>query len=765
MRPSSSHNRPSYFICSLSYSAESNKQVLECPDASDSFSSSLSGCTSNYHFRCRDNSSCIHNSLVCDGHYQCQDRSDEHPIYNCTSCPLDEGFGHPPRPGTDSWANNFPCLHRYTKLPICAISCNGRDDLCQDFIDEQNCSEMSLWQTLLCVLAVVMMMAVFLRVFKGKITSWCKMQSANPSAGDGVEGGVEMNVLDGQREGGNAPGSKMVLGPQSVLSRVDGSNCPVDIQENCRQYYEEKKDSYGGDVLATDEHIFEKQGTCKRTKTLYSNVDNSFSVRLRKWFAPKFPGIWIWLHSTCATISVLYAVFLASLFSYYLDIFKDTALIVKIYPFLKDQHEWLPFGMISVATTSLILGQLANIMTILNFEGWNWVRKVFASVFVVLTPAVLGYRIYIIKSALKREKGTHEKCKRMKLQLENYQLLRKKLRANENAVEHLPQLVIIILLILVQNSRTSTIPPHLSSNFLADEDWFLYTSATLSFFSLVRGQFGLAKAEKKGFIPTLGWVILPAYFAICTAARLFAFMVFYAPSFGLMDMLYHRKMGLIGATNSIKCNEHEDIYTWSCEWNTKYKFEIETIDQFYGFPKVLIGCIPPIMVMAHITLSHLFRGQIFFKGIVETNRNRMNIIVEGLYTIVCPPVHFDWELIYHHFGGKWGITSVKACWKRSCKLMLAFHLLHLLEHIILLVPLMALKTAIEGRNRNLEDNFFPPTADEKYSTQVVDSVLFWSISGFPLVTISSIFLLYMYFTKAHPWSRILIKKVNFPCIN
>ena len=620
---------------------------------------------------------------------------------------------------------------------------------------------MSLWQKLLCVLAVVMMMAVILRVFKGKITSWCRIQDTNPSAGDGVETVVEMNILGGRQEEGSAPSSEMGSVHQSIFTEVEGFTKPDCAQRNAKEYYEEKQ-MFFDNALQTDEYIFEELGTRKITKALYNNVDNSFSVRLRKWFAPKFPGMWIWLHSTHTTIALLYAVFLASVFSYYLDIFKDTALIIKIYPFLKGQHEWLPFGMMSVAIASLILGQLANIMTILNFEGWNWVQKVFGSVFVVLMPAVLGYRIYKIKSALKREKRSHEnkKCKRMKLELENYQLLRKKLRANENAVEHLPQLVIIVLLILVQNSRTSTIPPHLSSNFLADEDWFLYTSAVLSFFSLVRGQFGLVKAEKKGFIPTLGWVILPAYFAICTAARVFAIMIFYAPSLGLMDMLYHRKMGLIGATKGIKCNEGEDTYIWSCEWNTKYKLEIEKIDQFYGFPKVLIGCIPPIMVMAHIALSQLFREKIFFKGIGRPNRNRMKVIFEGLYTIVCPPVHFDWELIYRLHGGKSGNTSVKECWKRSCKLMFAFHLLHLIEHIILLMPLMALKRDIDNRNSYLMHSFFHPTADENYSTQVVHSVLFCSIAGFPLITISSIFLLYLYFTKAHPWSRILIKKVK-----
>ena len=336
----------------------------------------------------------------------------------------------------------------------------------------------------------------------------------------------------------------------------------------------------------------------------------------------------------------------------------------------------------------------------------------------------------------------------MRLNLDKLHLLRSKLRANENAIEHLPQLVIVALLILLKNSSTSTIPPHLTNSFLADQDLFLFASAAVSFFSLVRGQFSLAKAHKRGFIPTLGWAILPIYFTISTAVRVVALVLFYAPSLGLMNILYHRKLGLLEARleEGTHCNDND---IWSCVWNRKYKFEADQIEQFYDFPKALVGCLIPLLAAVHIVLSKLLIEKLFYKGIDRKSGWVMDVI-EGLYTLVCPPVHLDWELI-HRLNRN---TPIEECWKRSRLLMNALHMLHLLEHIVLLTPLIALKVALDHRNRILAVKF-SPTEDEQYSCQVVDTILFWAIFGFPFVTLCTMCLALTYFTKGHAWSRLL----------
>ena len=96
--------------------------IVPLPDVSDIIVCPTSDCDTDTHFLCRDNRTCIHNSLLCDGHEQCLDGSDEDEY--CSVCPLaprhtrqvQPVIGHPPRRATEWRANTFRCKHRDDKL-------------------------------------------------------------------------------------------------------------------------------------------------------------------------------------------------------------------------------------------------------------------------------------------------------------------------------------------------------------------------------------------------------------------------------------------------------------------------------------------------------------------------------------------------------------------------------------------------------------------------------------------------------------------------
>ena len=124
------------------YDEDCNK--AECPDLSDiMICKNLTVpedrrvmCDEERYFNCEDNKTCIPSSLICDGHSQCPDSSDGNPEL-CMHCP--RPYGHPPRPESEQLLNTLTCIHRYTGRPICAIPCDGRDDLCEAFEDEKDC--------------------------------------------------------------------------------------------------------------------------------------------------------------------------------------------------------------------------------------------------------------------------------------------------------------------------------------------------------------------------------------------------------------------------------------------------------------------------------------------------------------------------------------------------------------------------------------------------------------------------------------------------
>jgi len=91
-------------------------------------------CSKSYMKMCKDNLTCIHENLFCDGYTHCPDGSDEVEEI-CNKCPRTFGF-----PTDKLKFATFPCKHRYTGKFICSIPCDGKDDSCLENEDE-NCQE------------------------------------------------------------------------------------------------------------------------------------------------------------------------------------------------------------------------------------------------------------------------------------------------------------------------------------------------------------------------------------------------------------------------------------------------------------------------------------------------------------------------------------------------------------------------------------------------------------------------------------------------
>ena len=100
-----------------------------------------------------------------------------------------ESFIHH-RPESERYLNNFPCLHRYTRSSICAIRCDGRDDLCQGYADEVGCGRAAIETVAGYTIAALVALVMVLLCFDVMIPGW----------GDLVRGqiddaGIEMKTV------------------------------------------------------------------------------------------------------------------------------------------------------------------------------------------------------------------------------------------------------------------------------------------------------------------------------------------------------------------------------------------------------------------------------------------------------------------------------------------------------------------------------------------------------------------------------------------
>ena len=273
--------------------------------------------------------------------------------------------------------------------------------------------------------------------------------------------------------------------------------------------------------------------------------------------------------------------------------------------------------------------------------------------------------------------------------------------------------------------------------------------------SLIRGQLNYVISNKNGFLPFAGKVLLLAHFAIGTAARVFAVLLYFTPCLGLFDTLYHSKLGLMPVKNAaitfqIDVNGTQVLFRdlWEGEYRLRSSLD------FYDYPTSLMCLTLPLMVAVHLFVSQIFKRVLYYRGISSCESMLGQL---DMCTIVSPPIHLDWERLYRcngSSGANLSVVSVSECWKRSMLLLVAYNVLLLMEHLLLLAPLIKLREAIATRNNFLMRDF-PATADERMSTHMVTMLLSVAVASFIVLPFATFGLAYVYFKKWHAWSRIL----------
>ena len=144
---------------------------------------------------------------------------------------------------------------------------------------------------------------------------------------------------------------------------------------------------------------------------------------------------------------------------------------------------------------SLFASEVAKIITIVCYTSWTWQKKLLSSISGPLLPGILLYKRQKIE--VKRQEllnlsshvdtGTKVKqAMEIQAQHEEYSMLQGQIRSVENTMEHLPQLVIAINL-LIRVSYNSGLEKYYL-DLLGGDLNFIIISAIISTFSLIFGQ-------------------------------------------------------------------------------------------------------------------------------------------------------------------------------------------------------------------------------------------------------------------------------------
>jgi len=522
--------------------------------------------TDSSYKKCLNNNSFIKEELWCDGYPQCPNGSDEDPS-DCGSCPRTFGFPKDYKHAT------FSCKHKYTGRPICAVPCDGKDDLCFDDIDEQ-CSSASVQSTLLfgTVLVILSIIVGELYVFfvkkaylKKKDISQLIMLKEN-FFWRTLESCLESHLSYKKTFYGF---EKIHLNEKYafeciILSHTLGLMDEAKAQDMAQLFYNLECKYHSGNIESVHVCIQRNFTTNDNTKHLFELIRQP---PIKSKFLKNLGSKILNIQKTKYVAGVCFLLLVSvKLFAYHADVYKDIYVIVEYSKLLPRENLNLNsfgFQVFIILIVSVTLPMIVNLFTLYQSNEWsNLQSKMFHFGILILSPIVPALAIYIsskLNFVTQRIKTFHQNnqeinsknsSESIKTLFENNDLKQRSLtilsdlRSNENATEHFIQSLVLITLIALKFTKSGTV-----SGFqvllAGNTDFFLLVlSAVWSVFSIISGFVQRKIVQKNNYMPFTGILIQLSYATLAMTCRIFAYVIFFAPAIGLFNMLGHWKMGI-----------------------------------------------------------------------------------------------------------------------------------------------------------------------------------------------------------------------------
>jgi hypothetical protein len=683
-------------------------------------------------------------------------------------------------------------MHRYTGRPICANPCDGYDDICEDYSDEE-CEGVPFISIMIYVGTVTIVTSGIVTLFRKSYS----IQQEDRINGSGKHNTINMNsTIDVEN-------SKCLETYAGLRTNVDFTKALSNLlycyqsygyEQKAKQishhYYKMERMYCKSQEECVDDYYLNYLGTNESTKYFYDIIDNSWVFQVYTRFTTICPMPVKIMSTNIKMLRLNQCLkFLVRVMFHYVDLVKDVILLIQIWQYMLGSNlktffaYEFPAVTFVIILTSLAASEISLILILISsnvYAIYSIREKVLSVLLIIVMPAVTQYQEMILemkklnilvktKQIIGNENlnesklyvNMHLSTIREKIQI--ITALRVDFRANTNVLEHFVQLVLLLLILLLRETNTANVV-QMNKIFFDVNYVFIILSSTWSFVSLLRGQLAYIEALKNNCIPMLGKVILLSFYTIGLAGRLFAIVLFCTPLLGLCDTNYHgyygatsTDPGTIDGLNTYTVYDYQESGTPIFFENFWHKFLLN--DTVFFYVPVYFYYNYFIVIVIHIVLGCIFQS----KMNRSSKERETKKIFQNIYTLLCPPLFLDWELVYQNSKG---LITVKKCWIKSQTFLIYHIIIHLVEHVLLCIPLMMLKRAIADRNEKLSD-LFPPLKDELYSTYIVNVLLAVGIVVAFVLPPLQYGLAHLYFVKGHPWSRILNAKLNSgpPAIN
>ena len=238
----------------------------------------------------------------------------------------------------------FSCLHRNTLKPICAIPCNGHDDMCLDYADEADCKKSTSFIEIGLILALFVVSSLVLGEVVFRVEN-----PKNEVNGDLKEGNSELDEMLNLLQMRNK---------EQFLDQITKDNLKPILQIIELKFVGREKAEM---FQLIHKSIYQKWNLEPILGT------NALSAQFIEALSPNFLTKLKWKLAGTSNATLIHVVsYLAKVSLYYLDTFKDLFFIIFLQNIAQEvTNSSFPSHILALLILIIVINELSKITTLI----------------------------------------------------------------------------------------------------------------------------------------------------------------------------------------------------------------------------------------------------------------------------------------------------------------------------------------------------------------------------------------------------------------
>jgi hypothetical protein len=490
----------------------------------------------------------------------------------------------------------------------------------------------------------------------------------------------------------------------------------------------------------------------------------------------------------CMRVVRIYFFIAFDLFRYYMDLIKDWIIFFILFLFVDHNSFWtLEMQLVFLLGIFLIVPEFIrgayfahHYKTLFGIRDYKFeataeiVLKIAITILSPFVPAILlmqqarvTFQIIRVQKKLHNRIESCMKCpvtqlddpdtiENFKVEISGYhEALRERdkllgiavdAKYLESSTETIFQYILqLIVVLVVANATQTSVADGFENVFFSVVGALLYLSLALSFVSMIYTRMKLEKRSKQGFFRSKAKLLFGLHSLICLSTKICGIVFYFAPALGLFHMgaMWDKEQINYKSNMVVDHNDTDETRvadTWSEDQGSTYaRYTLFSLTSYYVFFLVFVPAQCLVVYMVKQRLVPSFRSE------------KLSSSKKILHTVSCitfPTIYEDWDIKVTE-----DIQVYEARWIKIRKELRFMSIWHCAINVFQSLPLVYCCVAILLRNRALQEMGFSVLSEEEAAVRAAFVMVFMPLF-FVVLAFVEWKVLRVYYNVAHPWASI-----------